>query len=591
MLVRGGADGPLKKNIRHYLQWKHMTFYKKLLILYCLLVTLLVGCFYTASYYTSRKTLDLKTENYMKHMGDLISLKIWQNIDELDTTIQRAIFDMYLTELLSSYNEKTEKDRQTALDYISGKVNQLISLNPYVKAVDFYFYNGDEWITPTSKRIPDVFHSSYYRINNLNQKLEWIDFEQERKSFNGAKILMDSKGRAIALLVIKVNQTFLADLMSNMTDQFIFNLTNQNGIIMSSSSSDPNILGSKRHESHNDSQILTDREVIVLHWKLYLEVPKITFSSYVALYGENQIILTLVILFLGFLTSLAMAFSISKPIKRLSNQMRRIAAEDLHMSGGMMMRNEIAFLENSFYSMVRRIDSLINNVYNETILRRESELKALQAQINPHFLFNALDLLNWKALMAKHEEISEIVQSLARLMEANLTIDEKTVTIHKEISYIRDYFKIMSKKFGDQIVLYEEVTEEAMIRRIPKLLLQPLVENSIKHGFQYVESGAIWMRISASDGRIKISIEDTGQGMSAARLLQIRTLLNDYEQNPLFNNFNQEGERERESIGILNIYQRIRIIYGQYCSFKLNSEEGKGTVIEIELPDEVKGIV
>lgn len=574
----------MKKYYLHNMQWKHMTFYKKLLILYCLLVTLLVGCFYTASFIISRETLDSKTKVYMNHIGDLISLKIWKSIDELDTTIQRAVFDTYLTELLSNYNEKNDEERQIALNYTAGKVNQLTSLNPYVEAVDFYFYNGDQWITPHSQSIADVFKSPYFFINNLNQKLEWIDFEKTAKTINGSKILMDSKGRAIALLVVKVNQSFLAELLNrdNITEPFTFYLTNQEGVIISSSNS--NVLGSNWRGVNTKDKIHTEREVTVLHWNLFLETPKISFSSYVNQYGKSQIVLILIILFLGFLTSFAMALSISKPIKRLTRRMRRIAEVDLNMPDIPLMHNEIAFFENSFYHMLRRIEELINNVYKETIFRRESELKALQAQINPHFLFNALDLLNWKALMAGQEEISGIVRSLARLMEANLKMDEKTIPIQQEISYIRDYFEIMSKKFGEQIVLNYDIADGGDYY-IPKLLLQPLVENAIKHGFQYVKSGYISITVKVVGERLTIRIADNGQGMSSEKLKEIQEKLAHFEKHPLWDSSfaSQLGDRDREGVGLFNTYQRLKIIYNDDCTFFVKSKEGEGTVIEMEL--------
>lgn len=561
-----------------------MTLYKKLMILYCLLVTLLVGCFYTASYYTSRETLDQKNREYMNHIGDLISLKIWRSIDELDTTIQRAIFDMYLTELLSNYNEKNAAERRTALDYLSNKVNQLTSLNPYVEAVDLYFYNGDQWITPDSKPIPNVFETPYYFINNLNQKLEWIDYEKESNTINGSKILMDAKGRAIALMIVKVNQSFLTDLLQeeNLTDSFTFYLTNQEGKILSAS--DPDMLGSMWRETENRELIRTEREVTVLHWNLYLQVPKVTFWSYVHEYGRNQIMLTLIILLLGLLTSFAMALSISKPIQRLTNQMRKVASVNLNMTEVPATKNDIAFLEHSFYRMLRRIDELINNVYKETIYRRESELKALQAQVNPHFLFNVLDLLNWKALMSKQKEISNIVQSLGRLMEANLKMDEKTVSLEQELSYVRDYYNIVSQMFGNQIVLEEEVDPHSRDFPIPKLLLQPLVENSIKHGFEYIRPGRIWLKtVSEKDG-LTIRIADDGQGMSEERLKRIRDILSRSGQRPFWNSSFPGDESERDCVGLLNTAQRLQIMYGQRSVFHIDSTPGNGTEIVMTLP-------
>ncbi|WP_019007789.1 sensor histidine kinase [Cohnella laeviribosi] len=566
--------------------WKNMTFYKKLLILYCLLVTFLVGCFYTASYLTSRETLDMKTEDYLNHIGDLISLKIWRSIDELDTTIQSAMFDAYLTELLDNYNESRAEDRQTALNYIADKEHQLVSLNPYVESVDFYFYNGDVWISPHSRAIDDVFKSPYFYINNLNQKLEWVEFDKANNTINGSKIWMDSKRRATALIVVKINRKFLTDVLSedNLTQSIHYELTNQKGVILSSSN--PEALGSLRGKSDGRGYIEVERQVTVLHWNLFLQSPKVTFSAYVLDYGKNQILLTLLILALGFLTSLAMAMSISKPIHRLARRMRSVAAADLAMSKVPMMQNEIAFLETSYNHMVKRIDELIKNVYMETIYRREAELKALQAQIHPHFLFNALDLVNWKALMAGQSEISELVQSLSRLMEANMRIDEKTVSIAEEVAYIRDYFNIMSSKFGNRITLRESLDERAAGCRIPKLLLQPLVENAIKHGFKYIERGEISIRTVVSGERLLIRIEDNGSGMTEERLEEIRRSIAERMKRPYLESAGTQAAPSSDGVGLVNIAHRLRVLYGDAGSMLLKSAQGKGTSITIHLPFE-----
>jgi sensor histidine kinase YesM len=569
---------------RRSFTWKNMTFYKKLLILYSLLVTFLVGCFHTVSYFTSRETLDMKTGDYLNHIGDLISLKIWRSIDELDMTIQSAMFDTYLTGLLDNYNESGDEDKQTVLNYIADKEHQLVSLNPYVESVDFYFYNGDRWISPSSYPIDDVFKSPYFYINNLNQKLEWVEFDKANNTINGSKIWMDSKRRATALIIVKINRKFLTDVLSedNLTQSIHYELTNQKGVILSSS--DPEALGSVRTADDSGGSITTEREVTVLHWNLFLRSPKVTFSSYVFEYGTSQILLTLLILALGFLTSIAMAMSISKPIHRLARRMRNVAAADLAMSKVPAMPNEIAFLETSYNHMVRRIDELIKNVYMETIYRREAELKALQAQINPHFLFNALDLVNWKALMAGQGEISELVQSLSRLMEANMRIDEKTVAIEEEIAYIRDYFNIMSSKFGNRIALGVSQDERASGYRIPKLLLQPLVENAIKHGFKYIDSGKIEIRTIVSGERLLIRIQDDGQGMPDERLQQIWSRIAERIKRPSLEGPDLPDDRTADGVGLVNIARRLHVIYGEDASMTIGGAGGKGTSVTINLP-------
>jgi len=264
--------------------------------------------------------------------------------------------------------------------------------------------------------------------------------------------------------------------------------------------------------------------------------------------------------------------------------MRSVAAEDLNIPGVRISQDEISFLENSFQHMIRRIDELINNVYKETIYRRESELKVLQAQINPHFLFNVLDLLNWKALMARQTEISELVQSLSRLMEANMRIEEKTVTVGRELDYIRDYFRIMSKKFGDRIALREEVDDEAAEEPIPKLLLQPLVENAIKHGFEYLDGGEIRLKAIVSGDRLLMRVEDTGRGMTADRLREVRFMLEGAEAAPFWVAGEPSADKRRLGVGLINIAQRLRVVYGDQATILIKSGEGRGTSLDIQLP-------
>lgn len=519
----------------------------------------------------------------MEHIADLISLKVWHSIDELDTTIQTALFDRYLTDLLSNYNEKSQVDRETALSYISGKVNQLTSLNPYVEAADFYFYNGDQLVSPSSMSIEHVFYSPYFFVNHLNQKLDWIGFDYELTTINGSKIVMDSSGRAIALMVVKVNQTFLSNALNekNLTDQFTFHLINKDKYVLLSTNRD--YPGTRWYPIEQRGYILTAKEVPVLRWKLYLQIPNTTFTTYINEYGKSQIVLISFILLFGLLTSIAMALSISRPIKLLIKQMRKIAADDIYKPEFSFMQNELAILEKTFYLMVRRVDELINNVYRETIFRRESELKALQAQLNPHFLFNVLDLLNWKALMSNNKEISEIVQSLARLIEVNLQTGEKTITLEREMSYVRDYFSIMSKKFGNKIILDANMDSAVLRCHIPKLLLQPLVENAIKHGFEYINQGRIVIEAMVNRGNLEIRIRDNGRGMSEDRRNEVMEIVSASEPQSINNMFiSQEGLRE--SVGISNTNRRLKILHNNQCTFSLQSEEGVGTEIYIMLP-------
>jgi two-component system sensor histidine kinase YesM len=235
--------------------------------------------------------------------------------------------------------------------------------------------------------------------------------------------------------------------------------------------------------------------------------------------------------------------------------------------------------------MSLQIKNLIDTVYKNQIATKDAEIKALQAQINPHFLYNTLDSINWKAKMNGIEEISEMVSALSSIIEANLNRNnEKYITLDKEVEYINNYYLLLKKRFGKKINMEMEIGEDTLDCMIPKLIVQPIVENAVYHGIEMkVGSGTIRLKTRRDESRLYIDVIDDGAGIDEETLSSINKNL---EETVNENAAAEEAEAPpaSSSIGIINVHKRIRLIYGEGYGLHIESRESEGTHVSICLP-------
>lgn len=202
------------------------------------------------------------------------------------------------------------------------------------------------------------------------------------------------------------------------------------------------------------------------------------------------------------------------------------------------------------------------------------ELKALQAQINPHFLYNTLETLNWKAmeLSGGHNIVNDMLENLGKIMKYCLSGDEQMIPLSEEINYTKCYLAIQNIRYQNKFDMFWEYDEENLDIEVPKLFIQPLLENSIKHGVRHKEEkGKIKVKIFERNHRLVVTIIDNGIGIEKERLNRIKRVL-------------QSEWTQEEHIGLINTNQRLRILYGQDYSIRISSRENRGTVIILLLP-------
>ena len=203
--------------------------------------------------------------------------------------------------------------------------------------------------------------------------------------------------------------------------------------------------------------------------------------------------------------------------------------------------------------------------------KRKSELKALQAQINPHFLYNTLDSIIWMAEWGKTKEVVLMTSSLAKLLRQSISNQNELVHVEEEVEYTRSYLTIQKMRYKDKLEYEIKVDEEVLDKKIPKLVLQPLVENAIYHGIKYKETKGVVCIEGYQDGmHMVLKVSDDGIGMTEEQLSKI------FEK--------RETDTRKNGVGVLNVHERIQLYYGEEYGLKFSSEEGQGTIVEVHIP-------
>ena len=294
--------------------------------------------------------------------------------------------------------------------------------------------------------------------------------------------------------------------------------------------------------------------------------------------AQSVYVLTAIILVIvALLFSRFMARSITLPIQKLRDSMKKVQEGDFSVSDVVVdSKNEIGSLTKSFDVMTHRIHELMEQNVHEQEEKRKSELKALQSQINPHFLYNTLDSIIWMAEGKKNEEVVLMTASLARLLRQSISNEDEVVPIANEVEYARGYLTIQKMRYKDKLEFQIEVDSSILYIPLIKLVLQPIIENAISHGLKYKESkGLLIVKGFMKDGNAVLQVIDDGVGMDEETLAHI------YDKHKV--NYHSNG------VGVYNVQKRLKLYYGEDYGITYTSELGKGTTATITIPGRQEG--
>lgn len=292
----------------------------------------------------------------------------------------------------------------------------------------------------------------------------------------------------------------------------------------------------------------------------------------------QQSIVIKVLILMGIIAIMAYLFtrSFSARVGRLVNKIKLVESGNLAIGKEIKGNDEIAILDRQFNAMLTRLNRLIEKNYIQQLEKKEGELRNLQLQINPHFLYNTLETISSMAAVRHMFDICDLCERLGEIFRYSLGRNHgEYVTVEQELKHTQNYIFIQQTRFGDKFEVVYNVDRDIMKNQVLRFILQPIVENAIIHGLSHQKSkGLLEISIEKQGGDLVITIADNGAGMTAQRLESLSDYINDRE----------VGLNTPTSIGIKNVHQRIKLSCGQEYGISIQSELNRGSCFTIKLP-------
>jgi two-component system sensor histidine kinase YesM len=312
------------------------------------------------------------------------------------------------------------------------------------------------------------------------------------------------------------------------------------------------------------------------HWAIVSMVPYAELMKKTNLILQFTVMIIVLFLLFAVYISLTVSSSISNAIQGLMSSFRQVEKGDFHIEVDRSGKDEVMKLNIMYKRMVERLNQLINELYRTKLMNKEVQIQALKAQINPHFLYNTLETISSIARMRQVREISDMTRALSAMFRYSIKGEHDFVTLRAEIDNIENYMSILKIRFGSKISLELDIPEFLYDAKMLKFMLQPIVENAVRHGIEMKKgSGIVKITALQEDDLLYIRIRDNGLGIAEEKLRELRGKL---EQDLEIYDFGMKG------IGLLNVKDRLRLYYREHQRFAIDSIQGEGTVITIGIP-------
>lgn len=488
---------------------------------------------------------------------------------------------------------------------IYGFLMNLAYSKDYIANIDLRPLNGNPSIAQTSI-LQSGFASEWSRDPTADklQPKQWSSLYED-VTISGRQrvislvrpILGISTYRPIGEMTVSLNEDVIARLLgeSDLEGNGYVLLTDRDGTVISSRDADrlyrpvgellPDYAAAEAEEgsftngSGRTMSTVLYEKIPSMGWTLVGVIPYREYSA------QNRYVLALTgiaVLVAGSLTAAFVLLLISKVTNPLLTLVKSLNAANPEKPMPLLpvpAVDEVGQLVRSYNRFSDRIDKLTEQVKRSESLKKEADLLALQAQINPHFLYNTLSSVNWLALMNKDYKISEMVSSLSEFLRFSLNGGGEYCTVRQEIEHAQYYVNIQSIRYPNRFDFQIRSEPELMDRPMLKLLLQPLIENAILHGIlKKPGKGSIVVQVERRESGIGFAVSDDGAGIEADRLAELRALLSETGQE-------RQVVLKQSSYGLRNVHQRLMLHYGGDCGLELQSRPTQGTRISFVIPD------
>ncbi|WP_342746585.1 sensor histidine kinase [Paenibacillus rigui] len=330
----------------------------------------------------------------------------------------------------------------------------------------------------------------------------------------------------------------------------------------------------------HEDYLITQKLMPLTGWKLVSLTPyKKAIFKISGIF--NKVFVFQIVSFIVFLLLLLYLLgTFTRPLVRLGKVALTVQRGDLETRSHIRGEDEIGRLGYLFDQMLDRIKEMIAEVSETQARKRQAELDMLQAQINPHFLFNVLNSIRMKVMFRGDKESAEMIGSLSKLLRMTINKDKGTITLHEEVEIVMDYMQLMNMRQKEKVQLKIDVSTDAFLKKVPRFFLQPIIENALIHGLNQ-SAGTITVEAWMEAQKLIVAVEDNGTGMAEETIARLRRRLTSGE---------DRGERGVDSrkgfssIGLSNVNERMRMTYGDAFYMEIDSEPGRGTRVTMHIP-------
>lgn len=320
-----------------------------------------------------------------------------------------------------------------------------------------------------------------------------------------------------------------------------------------------------------DDSIILSNTIDFSNWKIIKVISSRKIHQDTINLETMAVYIFIIYIFISFIVSLILSLTLTNPITELNNKFKSVENGDLSVSIKVKSKDEIGQLNFSFNNMVIKLKMLISSLLEEQKKKSDMEFQILQAQINPHFLYNTLDSIKWLAVIQNVSNIGDMTTALINLLRYNISKNDPTVSLAEEIESINNYVKIQKYRYGDMFSIEYSIAEDTQDCKIIKFILQPIVENAIIHGFENLESkGVITINSKIVEDDLIIEVIDNGAGIDHDILNSI--------------NNNEDFKKKFSAIGVNNIQERIKVYFGEKYGLSFSSKLKQGTKVSLKLP-------
>ncbi|MEQ4480896.1 cache domain-containing sensor histidine kinase [Cohnella silvisoli] len=540
--------------------------------------------------------LNNRIDDYLKQL-DQISLSLYSDLlftqEYQATDNENWAYNLKIKKLMNIYLQRSETNSvlfyipySSEVYIINKSINASFSNAPNIEATSGY----SRAMQTKGKYVLEPQH----RLKNFNAEYQ---LNSSTPVFSINRIIQ-TYSKDYGLLSINYELTYLEKITKDImhySDEFAV-LTNQSGSVIYQS--DPSIrldsaiinsiisgkalTGSFPTQSSSSDQLLVVYSKSDSSGNILLKTIRMKVLLAQASKSKNLNLMIGAALLCSLIGAIiVVSYRITAPLLKLERHIGLAGKGFFNIPIAVTSGDEIGRISVSYNRMLGQLDQLINEKYKLKLKNKSAELKALQAQINPHFIYNTLQAIGSVALEEGIKELEEMTIALSNMLRYSIKSAGMMVTLEDEINNSKDYLSIQKFRFEEKLVFRIEIADELRSIQIPKLILQPILENSVIHGIERKKTpSTIEIRCKALGEVLSITVGDDGVGMDSDKLAQIRTTLSRTD----------DEFAEGDSIGIANVYQRLRLLMGDQFEMNIRSESGKGTTVEmlIHVDDNIK---